>query len=125
MSSSAAPRAVQGPRRRLSSVRSSHSSGKDNPNQSIVAEIVSSAAGSEEEHLQSISGVSHISFSVRDAEASATRWATPLGLTEIDRVGDDTWRGIVMLHPPTRTVLEVQQHHGNTGEVFDPRRTGT
>ena len=61
---------------------------------------------------------------MRDAEASATCWATPLGLTEIDRVGGDTWRGIVMLHPPTRTVLEVQQHHGNTGEVFDPRRTG-
>jgi catechol 2,3-dioxygenase-like lactoylglutathione lyase family enzyme len=74
--------------------------------------------------LPTISGVSHISFSVRDVEASAAWWATLLGLTEIDRVSGDTWRGIVMLHPPTRTVLEVQQHHGNTGDVFDPRRTG-
>lgn len=74
--------------------------------------------------MPEISGVSHISFSVSDAEASAKWWATLLDLTEIDRVSGDSWRGIVMLHPPTRTVLEVQQHHGNTGDVFDARRTG-
>ncbi len=74
--------------------------------------------------MPAISGVSHISFSVSDAEASAKWWATLLDLTEIDRVSGDSWRGIVMLHPPTRTVLEVQQHHGNTGDVFDPRRPG-
>jgi glyoxylase I family protein len=74
--------------------------------------------------LPAISGVSHISFSVSNAEASAKWWTTLLGLTEIDRVSGDTWRGIVMLHPPTRTILEVQQHDGNTGDLFDPRRTG-
>jgi glyoxylase I family protein len=70
------------------------------------------------------SGVSHISFSVRDAEASAQWWARLLDLTEIDRVHGDGWRGILLLHPPSRTIIEFQQHDANGGEPFDPRRTG-
>jgi glyoxylase I family protein len=70
------------------------------------------------------SGVSHISFSVRDAEASAQWWARLLDLTEIDRVHGDGWRGILLLHPPSRTIIEFQQHDANGGETFDPRRTG-
>jgi glyoxylase I family protein len=70
------------------------------------------------------SGVSHISFSVRDAEASAQWWARLLDLTEIDRVHGDGWRGILLLHPPSRTIIEFQQHDANGGEPFDPRCTG-
>jgi glyoxylase I family protein len=70
------------------------------------------------------SGVSHISFSVRDAEASAQWWARLLDLTEIDRVHGDGWRGILLLHTPSRTIIEFQQHDSNGGETFDPRRTG-
>jgi glyoxylase I family protein len=70
------------------------------------------------------SRVSHISFSARDAEASAQWWATLLDLTEIDRVAGDGWRGILLMHAPTRTIIEFQQHDGNRGEPFDPRRTG-
>jgi glyoxylase I family protein len=70
------------------------------------------------------SGVSHIAFSARDAEASAQWWATLLDLTEIDRVAGDGWRGILLMHAPTRTIIEFQQHDGNRGEPFDPRRTG-
>jgi glyoxylase I family protein len=70
------------------------------------------------------SRVSHTSFSVRDAEASARWWAGLLDLTEIDRVGGDGWHGILLLHPPSRTVIELQQHDENQGEIFDPRRTG-
>ena len=70
------------------------------------------------------SGVSHVSFSVRDAEASAQWWARLLDLTEIDRVHGDGWRGILLLHPPSRTIIEFQQHDENGGEAFDPRRTG-
>jgi glyoxylase I family protein len=70
------------------------------------------------------SGVSHISFSVRDAEASAQWWARLLDLTEIDRVHGGGWRGILLLHPPSRTIIEFQQHDANGGEPFDPRRTG-
>jgi glyoxylase I family protein len=70
------------------------------------------------------SGVSHISFSVRDAEVSAQWWARLLDLTEIDRVHGDGWRAILLLHPPSRTIIEFQQHDANGGEAFDPRRTG-
>ncbi|HEX7427832.1 MAG TPA: VOC family protein, partial [Mycobacterium sp.] len=51
-------------------------------------------------------------------------WAALLELTELDRVVGDGWHGILLLHPPSRTVIEFQQHDGNQGETFDPRRTG-
>jgi glyoxylase I family protein len=68
--------------------------------------------------------ISHVSFSARDAEASASWWTELLGLVEIDRVHGPGWRGIVLLHPPTATVIEFQQHDANQGERFDPSRTG-
>ena len=74
--------------------------------------------------MPTFSRVSHISFSVGDAEASARWWAALLELTEIDRVVGDGWRGVLLLHPPSRTIIEFQQHDGNTRETFDPRRTG-
>ena len=74
--------------------------------------------------MASFSGISHISFSVRDSEASARWWTELLDLTEIDRVAGDGWHAVVLLHPPTRTIIEFQQHDGNQGEGFDPRRTG-
>jgi glyoxylase I family protein len=74
--------------------------------------------------MATFSKVSHISFSVRDSETSARWWAELLDLTEIDRVSGDRWRGVLLLHPPSRTVIEFQQHDGNQGETFDPRRTG-
>jgi glyoxylase I family protein len=74
--------------------------------------------------MPTFSRLSHISFSVRDGEASARWWAGLLDMTEIDRVVGDGWLGIVLLHQQSRTVIEFQQHHGNHGETFDPRRTG-
>ena len=74
--------------------------------------------------MATFSGVSHISFSSRDCEKSARWWATLLDLSEIDRVSGDGWRAVLLLHPPSRTVIEFQQHDGNQGESFDPRRTG-
>jgi glyoxylase I family protein len=68
--------------------------------------------------------VSHTSFSVRDAEASGRWWAELLDLVEIDRAAGDGWRAILLMHRRTRTIIEFQQHDGNQGEVFDPRRTG-
>jgi glyoxylase I family protein len=70
------------------------------------------------------SKVSHTSFSVRDAESSAAWWSQVFGLVEIDRAKGEGWQGIVLLHEPTVTILEVQQHDDNQGEPFDPRRTG-
>jgi glyoxylase I family protein len=68
--------------------------------------------------------VSHTSFSVRDAEQSAAWCAEVLGLQEIDRTEGEGWRGILLVHPPSATVLEFQQHDANRGETFDPTRTG-
>jgi glyoxylase I family protein len=68
--------------------------------------------------------VSHTSFSVRDAESSAAWAGRVLGLEEIDRVRGDGWHGILLIHPPSATVLEYQQHDAHQGERFDPRRTG-
>src|SRR4026207_1795708 len=73
--------------------------------------------------MATFSGVSHISFSVRDSETSARWWAALLDLTEIDRVSGDGWRAFLLLPPPPRTVIEFQQHDGNQGETFDPLRT--
>src|SRR6476620_2539704 len=74
--------------------------------------------------MPTFSRLSHISFSVRDAEASARWWAGLLDMTEIDRVVGEGWFGILLVHQPSRTVIEFQQHGGNHGETFDPRRTG-
>ena len=74
--------------------------------------------------MPTFSRVSHISFSVRDAVASARWWAQVLECSEIDRVASDGWRGILLMHPSSRTIVEFQQHDANTDEAFDPRRTG-
>jgi glyoxylase I family protein len=74
--------------------------------------------------MPKFSKVSHISFSARDAENSAHWWSRVVGLTEIDRATGDGWHAILLVHRASGTVIEFQQHDGNQGEVFDPRRTG-
>ena len=68
--------------------------------------------------------VSHISFSARDAEASAAWWKKVFTLDDLDQVHGDGWHGILLIHPATATIIEFQQHDTNTGEPFDPARTG-
>ena len=72
----------------------------------------------------SFSKISHVSFSVPEAARCAQWWRDVFGLVDIEPVSGDGWHGIVMLHPPSGTVLEVQQHDASTGETFDPARTG-
>jgi glyoxylase I family protein len=74
--------------------------------------------------MPTFSKVSHISFSARDAEASAKWWSEVFDLAEVDRTEGDGWRGILLIHPPTATIIEFQQHDANQGEAFDPARTG-
>lgn len=64
------------------------------------------------------SRVSHTSFSVRDAEASARWWAELLDLVEIDRAASDGWHAILLMHRQTRTIIEFQQHDGIQFEMF-------
>lgn len=74
--------------------------------------------------MPTFSKISHISFSARDAEASAQWWRHVLGLTELDRASGNGWKAILLIHPPTSTIIEFQQHDTNRGEPFDPTRTG-
>lgn len=74
--------------------------------------------------MPTFSKVSHTSFSVPDAEASARWWAELLELTVIDRVAGEGWHAVLLIHPESGTIIEFQQHDGNRGEAFDPRRTG-
>jgi glyoxylase I family protein len=73
---------------------------------------------------RAFSKISHVSFSVRDCEQSAAWWREVFELNELDRVAGDGWRGILLIHPATATIIEFQQHDANGGETFDPARTG-
>ena len=74
--------------------------------------------------MPTFSKVSHISFSARDAEASAAWWSRTFDLQELDRTKGEDWQAILLIHPPTATIIEFQQHDRNGGEPFDPARTG-
>lgn len=73
--------------------------------------------------MPGFSNVSHISFSVRDADASARWWQDVFGLESLDTVEGEGWRGILLLLTD-RIAIEFQQHDANAGETFDPVRTG-
>ena len=74
--------------------------------------------------MPTFSKISHVSFSARDCERSAAWWSEVFDMHELDRSGGDGWKGILLLHPTTATIIEFQQHDGNAGETFDPARTG-
>jgi glyoxylase I family protein len=82
------------------------------------------AAQSEEEIMPEWDKVSHISFSARDKAECAEWFGRVLGFTPLDEVEGDGWRAIVLIHVPSATIIEFQQHDANQGEKFDPRRTG-
>jgi glyoxylase I family protein len=68
--------------------------------------------------------VSHISFSARDKAACAAFFGEVLGFTPLEETSGDGWSAIILVHPASGTVIEFQQHEGNDGSLFDPRRTG-
>lgn len=68
--------------------------------------------------------VSHVSFSARDKDACAGWAQRVLGFEPLDTVEGEGWKGVLLIHPPSATVLEFQQHDANAGEPADPRRTG-
>jgi glyoxylase I family protein len=74
--------------------------------------------------MPGFSKVSHISFSARDAAASADWYRRVLGFEPLDDANGDGWVSVLLIHPATKLVVEFQQHDGNAGEEFDPRRTG-
>ena len=72
--------------------------------------------------MPTFNGVSHISFSVRDCEKTATWWKEVFGLPQLTTLEHDTWRA-VLLELPDGNAIEFQQHDTNAGETFDPVRT--
>ncbi|MGH3758891.1 VOC family protein [Actinophytocola sp.] len=74
--------------------------------------------------MPGFSKVSHISFSARDAAASASWYRRVLGFEPLDEFRGAHWVSVLVIHPATRLIVELQQHDANAGEEFDPRRTG-
>jgi len=68
-------------------------------------------------------GISHVSLSVRDLEASRRWYSEVLGFEAFDEPPGHGWTEVIMLHP-SGTVLGLQRHDRNAGEAFDPVRTG-
>lgn len=68
--------------------------------------------------------VSHISFSTPDKDVCVAWFERVLEFRAFEEVEGDGWRGVMMIHPASATVIEFQQHQANEGEPFDPRRTG-
>ena len=68
--------------------------------------------------------VSHISFSARDKDECAEWFGRVLGFTPLDETEGEGWHAVLLIHVPSATIIEFQQHDANQGERFDPARTG-
>lgn len=74
--------------------------------------------------MPDVLGFSHVSLSVRDRERSAKFYSEVFGFEVFERITDDHFDEIILLHRPTGMVLCLQQHRANAGEPADPARTG-
>ena len=57
--------------------------------------------------------VSHISFSARDKDRCAAWFTRVMGFRHLEDVEGDGWRAVLLIHEPTATVIEFQQHDAN------------
>ena len=73
--------------------------------------------------MPELSGWSHVSFSVRDRDASVAFYADVLGFKTLAVTDRADWRQTIMLHPNGMCVA-FQEHTGNSGEAFDYAATG-
>lgn len=73
--------------------------------------------------MPGIAGISHLSLSVSDAEASARWYADVLGFAERVSLSGEGFVRRVCLHE-SGLVIGLQQHDGNDGVPFDPTRAG-
>jgi glyoxylase I family protein len=71
-----------------------------------------------------LQGFSHVSLSVRDLEVSCRFYLDVLGFEVFERLSEDAYQEAILIHPPTGSVLCLQNHVANGGELFEPRRTG-
>jgi glyoxylase I family protein len=73
--------------------------------------------------MPELQGYSHVSLSVRDREKSAAFYTEVFGFEPFQRLAEERFDEIVLLHP-AGMVLCLQQHHANAGDLADPARTG-
>ena len=69
-------------------------------------------------------GLSHVSLSVRDRNASRAWYEEVLGFRMLEESNEDAYDEWILLHRQTGVVLCLEQHKANRGEEFDPSRTG-
>lgn len=74
--------------------------------------------------MPEFAGMSHVSLSVRDRDASRDWYHEVLGFEQFEESRTDAYDEWILLHPVNRMVLCLQQHKANRGEEFDPTRTG-
>jgi catechol 2,3-dioxygenase-like lactoylglutathione lyase family enzyme len=68
--------------------------------------------------------VSQTSFSVRDAESSASWSQRVLGLEEINRAEGDSWCGILLIHPASANLLEYTAARCSPDRALRPPNDG-
>jgi catechol 2,3-dioxygenase-like lactoylglutathione lyase family enzyme len=73
--------------------------------------------------MPELSGWSHVSFSVRDRDASVAFYTDVLGFKTLAVTDRPDWLQTIMLHP-TGMCVAFQQHTGNSGEPFHYASTG-
>ena len=73
--------------------------------------------------MPELSGWSHVSFSVRDRDASVRFYSEVLGFKTLAVTDKPDWLQTLMIHS-TGVCVAFQQHTGNTGEAFHYATTG-
>jgi catechol 2,3-dioxygenase-like lactoylglutathione lyase family enzyme len=76
--------------------------------------------------MPAITGVHHLSLTVRDAGKSAEFYGRVFGFVPVLELPDTEGRGFkkVMAHPESRTILGFSVHQSNDGSAFSEFRTG-
>lgn len=74
--------------------------------------------------MPEFAGVSHVSLSVRDRDASRAWYEDVLGFRMFEESAEDAYAEWILFQPQARVVLCLQQHKANRGDLFDPSRTG-
>jgi catechol 2,3-dioxygenase-like lactoylglutathione lyase family enzyme len=74
--------------------------------------------------MTTFTGISHLDLTVTDAEASADWYVRVLGLRRARRADLAGRIMIVLVHPETRLVIGLNQHHATVGDRFDEHVPG-
>jgi glyoxylase I family protein len=71
-----------------------------------------------------ITGVHHISLTVRDLSRSRSWYGDLLGLTDLFEGGDDDVSYATFVHPSSQLVLGLREYRDGSGDRFDEFHTG-